>query len=169
MIKKLVELGITPLKCENKEGTENLREIHHRINDIIYPNGGKYIDRKLKEDIYSQLVEEGKKLNDLKVTERAEPKKKELLEKLRKVCLSLKSYDAYLDPTDTPFAQKTINYFIHQFITVKKEITMDIAYTFYKESYRLWEAFNSLEQVNMTSLKGVNNELLEILNRNKIS
>lgn len=148
-MKKGTELGIRPIKCENKSGTDKLKAIHFRINEILYNNAGKWIDPTLANAIYTDLCALGVELDELDVPETARPKKKELLGKLRPICVTLKDYRKLpLTPNDLPQMQAALNFFIHLFIEAKKNdnIKPEEVLAMLVESRRLWDAFCPFEQ-----------------------
>lgn len=132
-------LGLVPLKCENKEGTDKLKEIHHGINDILFRTRYSFIFKRDANDIYTRLCAYGKDLAGLEVPDRAKAKKEELLTKLRKVCNSLNVYrkqDQTVEDVDK--MDKALGYFTHKFIEVKDNITFDKAVELLKESKELY-------------------------------
>ena len=144
MLRKGTEIGIKPIKCEAKEGTDKLKDLHYRINDILYKNAGKYIDTKLANALYSDLCALGVELDELEVPERAREKKKELLGKLRTVCMSLKDYRKVpMTAEDVPLMQKALNFFIHLYIEAKQNdnIKPQEVLDLLVESRRLWDAY----------------------------
>lgn len=163
-MKKGNELGIKVIKCENREGTDKLKALHYQINDILYKNTGKYIDQKLAYSLYTDLCGLGVQLDELEVPERAREKKKELLGKLRSICMTLKEYRKQpLTMEDVPLMQKALNWFIHEYIEDKKDdnIKPEKVLELLVESRRLWDAFCAYEQhLKTDTFIKVNGELV---------
>jgi hypothetical protein len=131
-------IGITPLKCEAKEGTDKLKELHYAINEQLYKYSGKYIFKAQAERLFTQLCDYGKKLASLEVPDRASAKKSELLGKLRTVCNSLKTYKGQNQTSeDVPLMQKAINFLLHRYIEAKDTLTPEQALEFLKETKEL--------------------------------
>lgn len=163
MLKQGKQLGLVPIKCDNREGTDKLKELHYRINDILYTNSGKYIDRELADSIYTDLCELGKAVDGLEVPDRAKAKKSEILSKLRIICKGLKEYKKeYQTIDDAPLMQKAINWFIHQYIDAKQndKLTDELAVSMVKESKRLYLAYLPYESnLKLDTLVKINGEL----------
>lgn len=164
-----IELGLKPLKTENREGTEALREVHHNINGILYQNTYRYIDPKLAGAMYDQLVALGKKLNETSVPEKARAKKEELLSKLRMICKTLgEERKKVLGLDDVPQMQKAINGYLHTYITAKTEDRLDddTVLMLLEESKRLYNTYyNWAESLKTDTLIKSNSELLSIFEK----
>ncbi len=90
MLKLGQEIGISPIKCENKEGTEALKTLHFKINDVLYAHTYRYIFPATAARLLDSLTSLGVELKDLQVPDKAAPKKEEILVALRAICRSLK-------------------------------------------------------------------------------
>lgn len=171
-MKKGTEIGIRPIKCENKEGSDKLRDVHMRINAILYINAGKYIDPKLANTMYKDLCAIGVELDELEVPERAREKKKELLGKLRTVCMALKDYRKQpMTADDVPLMQKALGFFIHNYIEAKQkdDITPQQVLDLLVESRRLWDAYLPFaESLRTDTFIKVNTELVNWFERYSI-
>lgn len=155
-------LGLTPIKCEAKEGTDKLKEIHYQINDVLYKNSGKYIFQQHAERLYDQLCDYGKRLASLEVPDRAAQKKSELLTKLRTVCNSLKVYKKQAQTSeDVKEMQSAINWLLHRFIEAKDNITDEQALELLKETKELSNAvYPWEEELKLTNLVKMNRQLI---------
>lgn len=89
---KLIEIVGKPITCSNREGTEKIKDIHYKINDIIFHWNYRYISPEDARQIYAELCEYGKALKDLETPDKAKPKQNEILTKLRGICQNLKVY-----------------------------------------------------------------------------
>ena len=170
MIKQGKQLGLTPIKAENKEGTDKLKELHYRINDILYANAGKYIDQALAHSLYKDLCGLGVELDALQVPDRAKPKKTEILSKLRTVCTNLKDYRKNTQTIeDAPLMQKAVNWTVHLCIEArdKGELTSDKVLELLKETKRVYEAFKPFEEhLKLETLIKFNSELINNIDTN---
>lgn len=163
-MKQGTTLGIAPIKAENKEGSDKLKDLHVRINDVLFKNSFKYIDPALAETLYTRLVELGKELNELQVPDRAKAKKNEILSKLRPICKALNTErKASLTSEDVPMMQKAINSFLHTYISAKNEdrLTDSLALELLVESKRLYDSYMKfVEDLKTDKLVQSNYELL---------
>lgn len=168
-MKQGIELGVAPIKADNKEGSDKLRDIHVRINDVLYRNSYRYIDPALAGVLYDRLVELGKELNDTNVPDRAKAKKDEILAKLRPICKALNvERKGKLTFEDVPMMQKAINSFLHTYISAKNEdrLTDALVLELLVESRRLYDAFERfLENLKADKLVQSNYELLGMLDK----
>lgn len=140
MLTKGETLGLVPIKCENKEGTEKLKEIHHGINDVLFGFRFKYIFQRDADNIFTKLCTYGKDLSGLEVPDKAKPKKNELLEKLRVICNSVNVYrkqSQTIDDVDK--MDKALGYFVHDFIDKKDNLTLETATALLRESKELYD------------------------------
>ena len=155
-------LGLTPIKCEAKEGTDKLKEIHYQINDVLYKNSGKYIFQHHAERLYDQLCDYGKRLASLEVPDRAAQKKSELLSKLRTVCNSLKVYKKQTQTSeDVKDMQSAVNWLLHRCIEAKDNITDEQVIDFLKEIKELHDAVYPWEDdLKLTNLIKMNRQLI---------
>lgn len=166
-MKKGNELGLTIIKCQNKTGTDNLKDLHRRINAILYVNMYRYIDQQLACDIYTELCGIGKDLSDLKVPESARAKKEELLGELRKRCTVLKDYKKIPNTVDdVPQMQAVINYTVHICVEAKNNnnITPEEVLGLIKETKRVYNAFSPFEEhLKIETLVKFNGELIRYI------
>lgn len=155
-------LGLSPIKTEHKEGTDKLKEIHFQVNEVLYQNSGKHIFQHHAERLYNQLCDYGKRLASLEVPDKANPKKSELLSKLRTICNSLKVYKKQAQTSeDVKEMQAAVNFLLHRFIEVKDNITDEQVIDFLKEIKELYDAVYPLEEdLKLTNLVKMNRQLI---------
>lgn len=169
MLKLGKDLGMVVLKCENREGTESIKTIHHNINDYFYKYAYRYIDPKLAGQLYNELVKLGKELNELKVPDKAVAKKNEILAKLRPVCKELGELKkTSLTSEDVPLMQKAINSFLHNFITEKEkgEIPTDVVLELLDEAKRLYDTYWVFaEHLKTDTLVNAHGQLFDMLEK----
>lgn len=170
MLKQGKQLGLAPIKAENKEGTDRLKDLHYRINDILYPNAGRYIDQALAHKLYQDLCGLGVELDKLEVPERARAKKTEILGKLRTICSNLKEYRKNTQTLeDVPLMQKAVNWTVHLCIEArdKGELTPEKVLDLLKETRRVYDAFKAFdEHLKLETLVKFNGELINNLDTN---
>lgn len=169
-MKRGIDLGLTVIKCQNKTGSDNLKDVHHRVNAVLYNNTYRYIDQKLANKIYDDLCELGKELSGLKVPETARAKKEELLSELRKRCSTLKNYKKITNTVeDLPQMQAAINWVVHLCIDAKEknELTPEKVLELLKETKRVYEAFKPFEEhLKTDTLVKLNGELVNNIDTN---
>lgn len=169
MLKLGKDLGMVVIKCDNREGTESIKTIHHKINDYFYKYAYRYIDPKLAGQLYDKLVALGKELNDLKVPDKAMAKKNEILTKLRPVCKGLGELrKTSLTSEDVPLMQKAINGFLHNFITEKQkgEMPTDVVLDFLGEAKRLYDTFWAFsEDLKTDTLVNAHSQLFNMIEK----
>jgi len=154
-------LGVSPIKCEAKEGTDKLKDLHYRINDLLYRNCGRYLFKPQAEELFQNLCALGKELSALEVPDRARPKKDELLSKLRIICNSLATYRHQEQTSeDIPLMQKTVNWWLHQYIAAKASMDTNKALELLAESKTLHDCvFKWEESLKLANLVKANHEL----------
>lgn len=158
-------LGLTPIKCESKTGTDKLKELHYAVNAILYKASGRYIFQRQAENLYRELCEYGKQLASLEVPDKAKPKKEELLSKLRVICNSLNVYRKQSQNSeDIEGMQRALNWFLHRYIEVKDNITDEQALELLKESKELSDAVYPWEEsLKLSNMNKANRELLSFI------
>lgn len=77
------EKGINIIKCENKEGNENLKKIHYQINEIFYNALKTPANKPMALNMMKQLEVLAKELKEVECKPSHVKKKNEILEKLR--------------------------------------------------------------------------------------
>lgn len=92
-MKKFKEIeGFTSIKCEAKVGTDKLKELHYKANDIIFKYNMQYAfprNVKIAEQLLTEVFIE---IKDLNVNEKAQAKKDEILKLGRVIVTNLIAY-----------------------------------------------------------------------------
>lgn len=168
MLKLGRELGLSPIKTQSKEGTETIKQIHYKVNDVLFGLSGKLLFKKDAELAFTKLCGYGKELKELKVPEKANAKKDELLTALRRVCTVLRKYigEVCVTEEDIPTIQKSINWAIHKYIQAKEEDKLDTMTVvgMLEGNKELWlniEPF--VDNLKKSNFLKMNRELLNIL------
>lgn len=179
---KYEELGVKPIITENKQGSDNIRDIHIKINKILYFYAKKYADNLTAQEIINNLTIYANQLKQLPNNK----KKDEIIDKLRIIVKSLiifKNNFKWNNINETIVAlQSTINYSLYIWVKFKKEhpnknYTNNDILTIAEENKRIFfnmiKPFLELFPNNKNNLKlnqfiSLQNELLNILNNNLI-
>lgn len=80
------------IRCQAKVGTEQLKELHHEANEIIFKYNMQFAFPKNVERTISLLTELFIKIKELEVKGAAQDKQQELLQTGREIIKSLKGY-----------------------------------------------------------------------------
>lgn len=167
MLKLGKELGLKPVRTQSKEGTQQLKELHYKINDTLYKWSGRFLFQVDAEQVFAELCEYGKELNALVVPEKASAKKTEIVNVLRKVCTELRGYCREEQTSeDLELMQKAINFWLHSFIEEKQKgaIPTEKIIELLTECSRLWcRTERWRDELNLGNFTKANAELLNIL------
>lgn len=164
-MKKGFELNLNIVKPQHKEGTDKLKELHYKVNDVMFNYNKQYIAPKTAERLFSLLCKYGVSIKDLELPQRAIEKRDEILSALRDACNSLKNYkDNYKTTTeDKSQAQKTLNYAVSQYLTKKEEYTDEDYLKALRRNKTLYTEYNT-EGLKTTAFKKMQAECLEHIN-----
>lgn len=162
-MKKGKEIGLSPIKCENKQGNDCLRDYHYRINDILYPLGYQYISSGKQARVLNQLASICKEIKECEFPQSCQAKKEEILERCRTIYKNLKAYDS---DDDEQQSVSVVKYQVSKYLKDKREGNLNID-SLVKYLIENKEIANDYCVTN--SLKSVQNEILEIIKEeNKI-
>ena len=158
---------MNPVKTTSKEGTESLKNIHYRVNDILYAHTYRYIFPATAARLLDSLTPLGVELKDLQVPEKAAPKKDEILRALRAICRSLKEcIHTPVTEEDYEAMQKAVNLQIHRCIKAKPTLTPEKTLRLLLENKELAsDAARYWQHLKTTSLVKIQDELLQILTK----
>jgi hypothetical protein len=167
MLKLGQEIGISPIKCENKEGTEALKTLHFKINDVLYAHTYRYIFPATAARLLDSLTSLGVELKDLQVPDKAAPKKEEILVALRAICRSLKEcIHTPITEEDHEAMQKAINGQVHRCIKAKPTLTPEKTLGLLLENKQLAsDAARYWQSLKTTSFVKMQEELIQILTK----
>lgn len=163
-MKKINEIGVSIIKCKNKQGTDNLKELHYKINDLLYKNANTYAIKSIAIYIEKQLVEYGIELNNLQVPDSAKAKKNEILAALRDMVINLRKYLAEynVNPNEEKQAATAIlKYRLSNYIKSKQTLTTDQIIALLEENKTIYD----LLQVEYEPFRKMQDELIQILNK----
>jgi hypothetical protein len=118
---KYEELNIKPISTENKKGTDKIKDIHYKINELLYFYSKKYADPTTAQDIINDITLHANQLKELPDN----PKRDEILNKLRDMVKSLihykKSFKWENNPNTVDAIQRTLNYAIRNYVALKEK------------------------------------------------
>lgn len=150
MLKSLQDLNIGIIKCQNKDGNDATKEAVYGANEIIFQNLKTPISSRRKARIQKALTEIGVTLNNAEVHGKAEPKKKEILDYLRKYLRILKEYQPQDNVDD---CLRVVKYQVSQFVRAKDKLTTveDICCMLVKnkeiaEDYGMYHTLNKAQE-----------------------
>lgn len=159
-IKRLKDLGINPIKLDNKYGNKEIDNILHKANDLLYFFNLLYITDTAKTYIQSQIKVLGTDLKNvsMSIVQKSSSRKDELRTKLLDIYQKLNSYNP---PSDNDInvvgiVEKMNRMQVAMFLKEKKE-GLDNEKKF--EWLRKIQMFSNAYDVS-DGLKSVNNEIL---------
>ena len=159
-IKRLKDLGINPIKLDNKYGNKEIDNILHKANDLLYFFNLLYITDTAKTYIQSQIKILGTDLKNVSMSmaQKSSSRKEELRTKLLDIYQKLNSYNP---PSDNDInvvgiVEKMNRMQVAMFLKEKKE-GLDNEKKF--EWLRKIQMFSNAYDVS-DGLKSVNNEIL---------
>lgn len=162
-IKKFKDVGITPIKCTEKTGTEELKKLHIKANDILY----RYSFRPILYDIIvlvkGKIVSVGKEIKALDVPNSALAKKEEILKKLRiqlSALIKLESEYRCIDEDANKAAEALQKYKVAQYIKVKYSMSQEEMLKELEDNKELYEALKENYAI-LPSFEQMQKELLE--------
>ena len=149
------DLGIMPLKLQNKVSNKELDELFNNIQDEIYFFGLLYYNKSVKQYMMDKLTDVGKKISQLSVNEMVGKRKQELLQVLRKYYQILKKYEV---DDDIEQEAKMSKFQVSMFLR-EKQTPVE-----FEEFYIKW--LKKLHKLNTfyvlgDSLKSVNKECIQ--------
>lgn len=174
-MKKMVQgysLGIECIKTEHKEGNEQIKTLHYKINDILYKYNKQYISNITAKRLINGLTGLGKELKGVDTTDKIDLKKQEILKALRTVVKNLQGYveDFSWDEVDRTPIQSIVNYCVAQYVKMKKEgqLTDDSILKLLNRQKEIINDFilpasDTLKNLNMEAFRKMNDELLNAL------
>lgn len=159
-IKRLKDLGVNPIKLDNKYGNKEIDNILHKANDLLYFFNLLYITDTAKTYIQSQIKILGTDLKNVSMSmaQKSSSRKEELRTKLLDIYQKLNGYNP---PSDNDInvvgiVEKMNRMQVAMFLKEKKE-GLDNEKKF--EWLRKIQMFSNAYDVS-DGLKSVNNEIL---------
>jgi len=160
-IKRLKDLGINPIKLENKYGNKEVDDILHKANDLLFFFNLLYITETAKAYIQSQIKILGTDLKNINIqmAQKSSSRKDELRAKLLDIYQKLNSY---YPPSDNDIyvvgiVEKMNRMKVAMYIKEKKE-GLDDEKKF--EWIRKIQMFSKAYDIS-DGLKSVNKEILD--------
>lgn len=121
-MKNLEEIRIAPIKCENKEGTEQLKGLHYAVNALVFNNLKTPISEARKERLLTAFIEIGKEVAGIQQPSKVIAKRDEILTKLRAICKTLKGY---VSDEDEAQKSKVIGYTLSAYLRAKDNLSTE--------------------------------------------
>lgn len=148
------------VSCGKLPSSDKLKELHYRINQIIYNNSKTPIHPTITKTLENELIAIGVELsyiNDYRCRE----KKQKLIDACRSIILDLRHFSCDLSDADIEEIESTIQrYKVSMYIQVKGKLTEEIALKMIKENRRLADMFTTI----IPNFKVMQQELLQWLN-----
>ena len=161
-IKRLKDLGINPIKLENKYGNKEVDDILHKANDLLFFFNLLYITETAKAYIQSQIKILGTDLKNINIqmAQKSSSRKDELRAKLLDIYQKLNSY---YPPSDNDInvvgiVGKMNRMQVAMYLKQKKESIMTDEDRF--EWIRKIQMFSKAYDIS-DGLKSVNKEILD--------
>lgn len=164
-MKRLTDLNIGIIKAKNKEGNDKIKEIHYRLNELIYDYNFKYVTTTIQSKLYEEFIKAGMELKEID-NPKAKPKAEEIQAILRTYCKTLKTY---MSDNDKSQIQAAINYFVREYINDKDNIkgNIDKAVEYLYKAKRTAEDYldpNNVMGLNLTKFDEAIKEILREVN-----
>ena len=104
------------IRCQNKIGNEQMTEVLHTVNNIVFHYNKSFIAPATAATIYNTMVQCGQQLKDIKASDKQNPKKQEMLTQLRTICQNVRTYSkSQLTESDLPQIKAAMKYRIYKF------------------------------------------------------
>lgn len=154
------DIGIAPIKLENKYSTKELNEIHLKVNELLYFYSTLFITDKAKEYLLEKIVQLGNELKSIVWPLSKGKRKEEFRTKLGEIYKSLLDYKTNGDKDRLYMIESNMNkYLTSRFLKDKNLLlTDDVAFKWIK----IIRQFALTYRVD-SNLVGVQNECLEWL------
>lgn len=154
------DIGLVPIKLENKYSTKELNEIHLKANELFYFYSTLYITDKTKEYLLEKIVQLGNELKNIDWPLSKGKRKEEFRTKLGEIYKSLLNYKTNGDKDRLYMIESNMNkYLTSRFLKDKNLLlTDDVAFKWIK----IIRQFALTYRVD-SNLVGVQNECLEWL------
>lgn len=148
------EIGIKPIKCENKVGNDCLKDYLYKLNDLFFPMAKRYISSKAKTRLMTALKDVCVQLSTTEFPNACIPKKNEILNKCRVMYKNLSEYES--DNNESQMCA-VIKYKTSMYLKNKPEEDEDILKVMREnkeiaEDYGTNKAFIQMQQELITKL-----------------
>lgn len=159
MYSTLENLGITPIRCENKATDEEVKEIHYSVNDILYRYRFCLISGPMAKYIARKLEGYRNGLRGLWSKEKGQIRAKvsELGKTLSTYINKLNDYNPQDSEDDNA---RVLRKRVAEYVKVKDELDFEGSLKFARENWILDRKYSAL----VPSFKQMQRELIESLN-----
>lgn len=152
------------IKCQNKIGTDSLKDLHYKANAILFKLAHSYIMRNRTIRCGKALKEIAESIKALEVTDKAKAKKNEVINAIESQLRYLRTI-AKQEPTVEEI-QKTINYTVSTYLRKKPE-TLSEAVQMVNDIKTLIADLgdNDLSKINLKAFRKMGEELKAYIDR----
>lgn len=159
MYSTLDELGITPIKCQNKASNDKVKDLHYGINDLIYKYRFCLISPSMARYLTSKLSEYRKDLRALYSSENGPIRDKvaELGKRVSEYINTLNTYNPGESETDNA---RVLKKRVAEYVKVKDTMDFNSTLQFARDNWML----NRRYHAEVPSFKKMQRELIENLN-----
>lgn len=142
MYKNLEQLGITPVKCQNKNGTEKIKELHYKLNDLLFKYRYTFLSPKMALWLVKSISGLSEELKGLSGTTPASAQEK-LSEVKKGASDAISKLNAYYSQVenDEMTNSKVIKKRVGEYIKEKDALTFDKALELAKENWLFAKAY----------------------------
>lgn len=118
-----MKYAVDIISCQNKIGTDKLKEMHYKANAILFQLKNSYIMRNRTIRCGKALKEIADIIKSLEATDKAKAKKQEVINAIDNALTYLRSIRKQEPSADD--VQKTINFEVSQYLRNKPQSLMD--------------------------------------------
>lgn len=158
--KNLGELGITPIKCQNKATSECLKSVHYEINDLLYSWQFTYLSPRAADYIADRLDGYLSTLRGMKVEDGCIEKWKEIGRTVKNYTVMLRKYAQ--ETTYDPGAEEAVlKRQVALYLKAKETATIDDLFEMAKRA----KLFGELYKYGLNSFNNMRKELIERISK----
>lgn len=142
-----MKYAVDIISCQNKIGTDSLKELHYAANAILFQLKNSYVMKNRTIRCGKALKEISDSIKALEVTDKAKAKKQEVLNAIDKALTYLRSIRKQEASADE--VQRTINFTVSQYLR-NKPTTAREALGYIE---RMKELVNDIGSIDLSTLK----------------
>lgn len=159
MYNTLNDMGIAPIKCQNKASDEKVKDLHYAINDLIYKYRFCLISGPMAKYLTSKLSEYRKDLRELYANEKGQIREKvaELGKRVSEYINTLNTYNPGESETDNA---RVLKKRVAEYVKVKDTMDFNSTLQFAKDNWIL----NRKYHAEIPSFVKMQKELVQNLN-----
>lgn len=159
-----MKYAVDIISCQNKIGTDSLKELHYKANAILFQLKNSYVMKNRTIRCGKALKEIAESIKALEVTDKAKAKKQEVMNAIDKALTYLRSVRKQEASADE--IQRTINFTVSQYLRNKPTNAREAL----DQIERMKELVSDIGDVKLSKLKiksfvQMHKELKEIIER----